>query len=319
LSLASARADPPSPVRQVIDGFLPEGISMMSAQFKAGKTTFGIDMASCLVSGDDFLECFEVDKIAGNVGYWNMEVDEAQMYQWQDQRVKTGAERFYTAHLRGKRMDLLHDLTAEWTVRWLKGHDIDVWLLDPMGRMLDEENSSSAFNMWFRSLEAIVTEAGVRATLLIHHSGHAGVGMDDAVPRARGASAMMGNTDCNIAFRHAGGLGEMPPDNYRYLSAFGRGVDLYPELSLEYDEYTRKYSVDDSAPSRKQTKLEFDIDRAVAAVEEAGDWELNKASLKSAMGGSNSNKDAAIDAAVRNGRLQVRQKPGSRAMFYAIP
>ena len=317
-SLEAARADPPSPVRQVINRLLPEGISMLAAQFKAGKTTFGIDMASCLISGEDFLNYFEVDRIAGNVGYWNMEVDESQMFEWQDRRVKTGAGRFYTAHLRGRRMDLLHDLTAEWAVNWLKNRDVDVWFLDPMGRMLDEENSSAVFNKWFQRLEAIATEARIRACLIIHHSGHAGAGMDDMIPRARGASAMMGNTDCNLTYRHAGALGEMPPDSRRYLSAFGRGIELWPELTLEYDYGNGSLYTVEGAPGRKGDRLERGIEQIIAAIQEAGDAELNNSDLREYMIGTASDKSAAIKAALRSGRIKTEKKPGSNALFYSL-
>jgi len=318
VSFAEELKDPPAPVRHIIEDLLPEGISMLAAQFKAGKTTLGLNLAASMVSGDNFLDWFELEQLTGNVGYWNMEVDHPQMFAWQEKIIRKYPEKMFTAHLRGKRMDLLHDAVAELTVKWLKGHDIESWILDPLGRMLDEENSSAAFNKWFQRLEQIVADAGVRATLIIHHSGHAGVGEGDAVPRARGASSMMGNTDCNLFYRHAGGLGEMPPDTLRFLSAFGRGVDV-PEITLDYDESTRHLSADNSAPDRKHTKLYFDIDRAVQAVEEAGDWELNKTQLKAAMGGHAAGRDPAIDAAVRDGRLITKKIPGNKAVLYGLP
>lgn len=318
-SLAEARRDPPSPVRQVIHKLLPEGITILAAQFKSGKTTLGIDMASCLLAGEDFLESFEVDELAGNVGYWNMEVDESQMYEWQDRRVGAGAERFFTAHLRGKRMDLLSDVTAEWAVKWLTNRDVDVWFLDPMGRMLDDENNASEFNRWFQALEQIVTEAKVRATLIIHHSGHADAGMHDAIPRARGSSAMLGNTDANINYRHGGDLGQAPPDSRRYLSAFGRGVDV-PEMTLEFDRNSGQLYEIASASGREGDRLERGIDRAVAAVEDAGNWVLNKTRLKNAMGGSNTGKDAVIEEAIRSGRLIARSDAKtSTGMLFGVP
>lgn len=314
-SLADARLDPPSPPRHIIHNLLPEGISMLAAQYKAGKTTLGVDMGACLVSGDDFLEYFDVDVIAGNVGYWNLEVDESVIYEWQDMRIKRGASRFITANLRGQTMDLLHDRVAEWTVRWLKEYDIDVWMIDPIGRMLEEENSSSEFSRWFRALERIATEAGIRATLLIHHSGHAASGQEDSIPRARGASSMMGNTDCNISYYHSGDLGSSPPNSLRYLSAFGRGIDQH-EISLDFDKRTGRIFVVDGA-SRYRDILDRYIDLAVAAIEEAGQWVLNRTELKAAIGGHAGNRDKVINSAVSTGVI-IARKDG-KATVYAIP
>lgn len=71
-SLADSRKHPPAPVCHVVKELLPEGISMMSAQWKAGKTTLGIDLAACLAADCDFLEYFEVNDLGGNIGYWNL-------------------------------------------------------------------------------------------------------------------------------------------------------------------------------------------------------------------------------------------------------
>jgi|SRR5215469_1355818 len=317
-SLAEARLDPPSPVRFTINELLPDGISMLAAQFKVGKTTLGINLAASLASGEDFLDWFEVDEIAGNIGYWNMEVNESQMFAWQDQIVTRGADRIFTAHLRGHRMDLLSDITAEWTVSWLTAYDVDVWILDPIGRMLDDENSSSEFNRWFKALEEIVSKTKVRSTLLMHHSGHAESGNEDTIPRARGASAMLGNTDVNINYRHGGKLGEVPPDSYRYLSAFGRGVEV-SEITVGYDKGTGRLYMDECAQTRQESRIDRGIDNAVAVIEEAGNWVLNKGDLKKAMKGSSNDKDAIIDTAVQDGRLVTRRKAGSTAILYGIP
>jgi hypothetical protein len=318
VSFADELLDPPTPVRQVVQGILPEGISMMAAQFKAGKTTLGLNLASSLVSGEDFLDWFELEQLAGNVGYWNMEVDRSQMFEWQERLIKKHPEKMFTAHLRGQRMDLLYDLTAEHTVEWLRSNDIEVWFLDPMGRMLDEENSSAAFNKWFQRLESIVSEAGVRAVLIIHHSGHAGMGMDDAMPRARGASAMMGNTDCNWSYRHAGGLGEMPPDNRRYLSAYGRGVELWPELTLEFDYDDGKLYTVDNTSGRHGDKIERGIERVIEAIREAGNGELNNSDLRNSITGTAADKSAFIKAALRSGRIEISKKKGSKSEFYSL-
>jgi hypothetical protein len=317
-SLAESREKPPSPVRHVIDGLLPEGISILAAQFKAGKTTLGIDLSACLVSAQKFLDHFEVDNLSGNVGYWNLEVDEPQMYQWQNRRIRKGADRIFTAHLRGRRIDLLHEATAEWAIDWLRKWETEAWIIDPLGRLLDAENDPAEFSRWFRVLEMIVAEAGVRAVLIMHHSGHAAMGQADSVPRARGASSMLGNTDANIGYRHGGDLGAMPPDSRRYLSALGRGVEVWPELTLDYEYTTGRLYAIENAPGRNADKLSRLADKAVSAVAQAGDWNLNNGELKEAIGGNAADRSKAISAALREGRIISRSEGKGKQTFYAL-
>jgi hypothetical protein len=317
-SLTESRSDPPDPVRFVIDSFLPEGISVMAAQFKAGKTTLGIDLSACLVECHDFLDYFEVDEIAGNVGYWNLEVDEPQMFEWQNRRIDRGASRVFTAHLRGKRMDILQPHIAEWTVRWLTGFDVDVWLIDPLGRMLDEENDPATFSRWFRQLEAIVTEANVRSTLIMHHSGHAAAGEIDPMPRARGASSILGNSDANIGYRHGGEMGAIPPDSRRYISAYGRGVSLWPELTLDYEYSSGRLFVVDDAPGRDYDQMEHGIEQVISAIEEAGPWILNTTALKDFVDGQSGYKAKVVSYAVRAGKIMFKPT-GRGGKVFATP
>ena len=154
-------------------------------------------------------------------------------------------------------------------------------------------------------------------TLIMHHSGHAGYGMADSVPRTRGASSMLGNTDVNLSYRHGGDLGGYPPDSKRYLSAYGRGVDLWPELTLDYETATGRLYAVENAPGRESDKRDRLVDKAVEAVTIAGDWELNYTGLQDAIGGDKGNRVKAISAAVKSGRL-IKKQDG-RSMLYALP
>lgn len=292
---------------------------MMAAQFKAGKTTLGIDLSACLATDHDFLDYFEVNDLGGNVGYWNLEVDEPQMYEWQNRRIKKGSNRVYTAHLRGHRMNLLHEATADWTINWLKDRDIANWIIDPLGRLLDDENDFAGFSRWFTELERIVYEAEVRMALIMHHSGHAGVGMADSIPRSRGASSMLGNTDANIGYRHGGELGSMPPSSRRYMSALGRGVEVWPELTLDYDPATGRLHVVEDAPGREADKREQLSSLAVDAVTMAGDWVLNYTTLKAAIGGNTAKCQRAISEATSQGKIITKTEGKGKATLYALP
>jgi hypothetical protein len=335
-SFTESMANPPAAVRHVVEGLLPEGICILAAQWKAGKTALVIDLSVCLLTGSNFLGRFPVNFGEDEgVGYWNLEVDEPQMFEWQKRRMMEGARvlredperefkpfshRLYTAHLRGQRIDLLHEPTREWTVEWLRSRRVKVWIIDPQGRMLDEENSSSEYNRWFGVVEGIVAEAGIRLVLIIHHSGHPGQGQADSVPRARGASSMMGNTDANLSYRHGGDLGTAPHDSLRYLSAFGRGVDV-TELTVDFDNGTGElFVVEDSlgrSEDKKARKIDQLVDKAVECVRAAGDWELNNGALKAAIGGHGKDANTAIREALKAGEI-ISKKGDNNATLYAL-
>jgi AAA domain len=317
-SLAEARKSPPPKVLHVVEGLVPEGISMLNASYKVGKTTFGVDLSACLASGRDFLGRFPINDIGGNVGYWNLEVDEPQMFEWQNRRVDKNASRVHTTHLRGQRIDLFHEAAAEWTIDWLKDRDITSWIIDPLGRLLDDESNPSEFNRWFRELERIVYEADVRMVLLIHHTGHPAVGQSDATPRARGASSMGGNTDANLSYRHGGSLGSYAPNSRRYLAAMGRGVDV-KELTLDYDSGSGRLYVVENAPGRDVDKLGEVVEKAVDAVTIAGDWKLNNAELQDAIGGNADARRKAIKAALNDGLIISRSDGIGKPTYYALP
>jgi len=127
---------------------------------------------------------------------------------------------------------------------------------------------------------------------------------------------MLGNTDANLNYRHGGDLGSTPPDSRRYLSAFGRGVDV-KELTVDYDAGNGELFVDDSAVGRSEARLERLIDKVVEAVDNAGPWVLNNGGIRSAIGGSGRDHGPAIAAALRDGQIISMQKGNS--IVYAIP
>src|SRR5215831_6710716 len=82
----------------------PRGNITSSCAVQAGKTTLGLNLAASLISGEEFLDWFEVEQLVGNVGYWNLEVDQSQMFDWQKLIIPRNTDKMFTAHLRGKRI-----------------------------------------------------------------------------------------------------------------------------------------------------------------------------------------------------------------------
>lgn len=220
------------------------GIGQVNAQKKSGKTTLLLNAAVSLVTGDPFLGKFEVNVESDcRVGYLNMELTKGQFNRWlHDMAIPDDAlKRLALYHSREHgRLDLTNDAAAEWVVQWLRDAGITVLIMDPLGSFYEQPSGgdpNAAYLRWWARLEYVVLEASLRGVLIAHHAGYS----EDSGNRARGASAMMDKPDVNMTYRYEVGEGthtDAPVDDKRYLSAFGRDVDVH-EFEIDYNMRTR--------------------------------------------------------------------------------
>lgn len=230
----------------LIDGLMiDDGILLINAQFKAGKTTLvSVNLAADLALGSSFLRQYPI-YFNRNVTVWNLEVSQAQLMGWLVSRlgkegVQRAKDRLFVEHYRGHTFDLFNDEVAAWVVNQLKSRNTGVWIIDPLSKLYaGEERDNSEFNRWWKRVEQIKRDAGVDVIIFAHHTGHGTTGNGDAMPRARGASSMMGNADVIWSFRHDGDLGDKPKGTRRYLEGFGRDVE-FDELALNMPDLTTK-------------------------------------------------------------------------------
>ncbi|MFG1933032.1 AAA family ATPase [Mycobacterium sp. NPDC048908] len=220
------------------------GIAQVNAQKKSGKTTLLLNAAASLVTGEPFLRRFEVNVDTDcRVGYLNMELTKGQFNRWlADMALPDDAlKRLHLYHGREYgRLDLTNDAAAEWIIQWLRDAGITVLLMDPLGSFYDQPSGgdpNAAYLRWWARLEHVVLQAELCGVLIAHHAGYS----EDGGNRARGASAMMDKPDVNMTYRYEIGVGnhtDAPSDNKRYLSAFGRDVDV-SEFEIGYNLRTR--------------------------------------------------------------------------------
>lgn len=220
------------------------GNGQVNAQKKSGKTTLLLNAAASLVTGEPFLGRFEVNiETDCRVGYLNMELTKGQFNRWlADLALPDDAlERLDVYHGREcGRLDLANDAAAEWVIQWLGDVGISILLMDPLGSFYDQPSGgdpNAAYLRWWAALEHVVLEAELRGVLIAHHAGYS----EEGGNRARGASAMMDKPDVNLTYRYEVGEGahtDAPVDNKRYLSAFGRDVDIH-EFEIDYNIRTR--------------------------------------------------------------------------------
>jgi hypothetical protein len=234
----------PAEIDWIMPGLWPAGIAQVNSQKKAGKTTLLMNTGVSLVTHEPFLRKFEVNVESDcRVGYLNMELTKGQFNHWlKDMDVPGDAlKRLVPYHGRehGK-LDLMNDAVAEWVIGWLREAGIGIVIMDPLGSFYDQPSGgdpNAAYLRWWARLEHVVVKANVRGVLIAHHAGYS----EDGGNRARGASAMMDKPDVNITYRYEAGDGtytDAPVDTKRYLSAFGRDVDVH-EFEIDYHLRTR--------------------------------------------------------------------------------
>lgn len=297
-SLYEQLAEGAPAVDYIMDG-LWSGVLQVNAQKKSGKTTLMINSARSLVTGEPFLGRFVVNVEPDcRVAYLNMELPRAQFNNWMaDMGVPDDAQkRIVPYHGRESgRLDFGNDQAVEWLIGWLRNEGVSIALLDPLGSFYDQPSGgdpNAAYLRWWAVLEDVILRAQLRGVWIGHHSGFS----EDAANRARGASAMMDKPDVNMTYRYQMGEGsytDAPVDDRRYLSAFGRDVDV-KEFELTYHAPTRMLHASgrgtrgDAETERQAERIRAAVVRAAAVGEKP-----NKSALYALLGWETGGRAAA--------------------------
>lgn len=229
------------------------GNTILTAQFKTGKTTMVNHVVHCLADGVPFLDRYSVRPVSGRVGVFNYEVDEDQYRDWLRDVGVRNTRQVSLLHLRGYRLSLLIRHHEDRVVDWLKRHEIEVWILDPYARALAgvDENDNSGVGRFLDTLDVIKSRAGVQELLMPAHTGRAELAPGEE--RARGAARIDDWPDARWLLTR-----EKDTDR-RFLKCTGRDVEE-PEQALAYDPETRALrSVGGSRATTRRLGLEEEL------------------------------------------------------------
>lgn len=234
-------ADPPARA----EGLIPWNAStLVVAQRKTGKTTFILNWARSLLTGDDFLGRFPTEPIGGNIALLNYEVSAATVAAWaRDHDIDP--DRVLLVNLRGRRNPLSHPDDRARLAELLRGHDVEAVAVDPFGRAFDgkSQNDAGEVTAWLVALDTFVrTEVGASDLLLAAHAGWNG-------ERSRGSTALEDWADVVITLTR-----DAEDDSQRFLRAIGRDVDV-DEDRLDFDAGTRHLTLS-GVGSRKKVRDE---------------------------------------------------------------
>lgn len=264
--------------------WMQQQIIMLTAKWKAGKTTMVTNVVRSLVDGTPFLGQFETTPITdGTVVIVNAEMTRRQFNRWMFESNITNRDKVLAFHVREAGPasgDILDPTRRDEMVALLIEHNAKVLIMDPLNPLLSssgvEENSSTDVAKWFTAMNDIKERAGLDEIMLVHHFGHNG-------QRGRGSSKFMDAPDALWTYT-MDDTEEDPDDELedmlgpvkrpgapRYLSAVGRDVDL-PKSVVEFDPETRVLTIPSLGGlpmSMRESKKQKDarkLDRNVAKV-----------------------------------------------------
>lgn len=227
----------------LLEGLWPlGGRVMLTAPAKGGKTTMMGTLIRTLADGAAFLDRFpalNLSETGGRVVVLDTEMTEGHLARWLRAVSVHHPERVRVVSLRGRVHTLdptEPDNRAAWA-RLLAG--AQTVILDPVGPVLAalglEENSSTDVGRFLTGWDALMAEAGVQNSMLVHHHGHGG-------ERARGSSKFADSCDALWTLVRDGDTTDAP----RYFRAMGRDVDV-SEGRLLFDPVTRRLSMGDGS------------------------------------------------------------------------
>ena len=252
--LTTLLAQPDTLTRYRVDAVAPvDARILLSAQWKAGKTTLIGNWVRALVDGDPFLGRFAVNAPANRVVLIDDEMSENMLRAWlRAQNINNTAAVADVITLRGNvaAFNLLDEhCFAAWAQR-LAGAGCDYLILDCLRPVLDalgldENHDAGRFLVAF---DALLNEAGILDALLVQHMGHTN-------ERARGDSRLQDWPDATWRLVRE----DDDPASARFFTAYGRDVNV-AEGRLSFDPVTLRMRY--AAGSRHFIK----VDEAATAI-----------------------------------------------------
>lgn len=312
-SLDALLAEPDSPVAYRIDQLAPTGGKvMLSAQYKAGKTTIVANLLRSLADAEPFLGAFDVTTPARRLVLLDDELGDDMARRWlREQRITNTAAVADVVTLRGRvaSFNPTDDRNrAQWAAR-LRDLGADYLVLDCLSPVLAalgiDENAPGEFLVAF---DALLAEAGVADSLTVHHMGH-------NAERSRGGSRLQDWPDAIWRVMRETDA----PDSPRYFSAYGRDVNV-TEGRLSYDPATRRLVYANGSRSDARTEAaHLAVIHLLADAARAGGEPLSKNAVENALAEQHTQKSlrAGLREAVASGLVVVEEGP-RRAKLHRI-
>ncbi len=246
------------------DGDHPTIIAMPGSS-GSGKSTLALDLVRCVCDGDwwggpsgSLVSIPDGDCVA----YTNLEMSRALLKGAFIKPLSIRRKDRYRIITLTSQVSVTTPKGQEWWVRRLRDAKVFLWVVDSHAVLSqsENENDSSETTRFFSALRDVAAKAGVRAVLLVDHTGH------NVTDRSRGASAKKDRVDEVFAYELAD---KDNPDGLRILShTKSRWGWQGRSVGVEWDRETRRHTFapESKAEIRLRAKAE-DVERTIAAKE----------------------------------------------------
>jgi hypothetical protein len=306
--------EPVNPVRYRIDKLAPTNARvLLSAQFKAGKTSLVGNQVRALADHTPFLDHFTVNTPVERLAVIDDELDEDMLRQWmRDQNIRNTSAIAEVIPLRGNvaSFNILDDHTRDQWVRRLADQGCDYLILDCLRPVLDacglDENRDTG--QFLLAYDELLAQAGVGDSTVIDHMGHTN-------ERSRGDSRKLDWPD--VLWKIVRETDD--PASTRYFSAYGRGVDVR-EGRLTYNPDTHHITyVGGSRTDIKAEAAMLSVIEVLADDAKAGRQGMSGRDIEGALAGDHPQKAirAGRKLAVNKGFVTVA-KGDKRATIHRI-
>ncbi|MGH2784451.1 MAG: AAA family ATPase, partial [Actinomycetota bacterium] len=155
------------PLGHSIEGCHREGgNTVITAEYKTGKTILALNLYKAFNDGTDFLGTFKVKR--RRCAMLNYELTEEMMREWLDELDVQNQDAIAPLNLRGYRLPILTPVGEDWLVRWIEENEAEVLVVDPFSRAYHsadptlKENDNDHQDRFFEALDVVKRRAGVR-------------------------------------------------------------------------------------------------------------------------------------------------------------
>jgi hypothetical protein len=243
------------PVRFVVPGLLPEGVTLLAGKPKLGKSWLGFSMAVGVASGGVVLGTKQVER--GDALYLALDDNERRL-QKRLGKLLAGNEAPKGLHISTEWPRLDEDGEEE-LEDWLKQHpETRLVVVDVLKRVRPRPaRHQSIYDADYESLEALhalANEHGI-AVLCIHHLRKAGA--DDPLDEISGSTGLSGAADGVLLLKRDRGRGDA------YLHVDGRDIEEPAELALTWNPNTASWKLAGDADEFRMSRERADILRVL--------------------------------------------------------
>lgn len=255
-TLAELLRRPAEPAARV-EGLIGwQASTLLVAQRKVGKTTAVLNLARCVLTGEQFLGGHGVRPLStgARVGFLNFEVAGGQLARWASE-AGLPEDQLFMVNLRGRRNPLANPVDRARLAGLLRAQRVEMLIVDPFGRAYSgaSQNDAGEVYGWLVQLDQFArAEVGALDLVLTTHAGWDG-------ERSRGSSALEDWADVIVTMTRSRDTGE------RFLRATGRDVAL-DEDRLDYDPDSRTLTLAGVGGRRTAAAARRQVDLADAVV-----------------------------------------------------